>query len=66
MFGPSRMTYDVAASRHQDHLRHAARITELRQARQAALPQLNRPMQRRLTSLRLTSALTVLKAALHI
>lgn len=66
MFGPSRMTYDVATSRHQDHLRHAARINELKQARHDGSPQVDRPMQRRLTALRLNSALTVLKAALHI
>lgn len=63
---PSRMTYDVATSRHQDHLRHAARINELRRAREDGSPQVDRPMQRRLTALRLNSALTVLKAALHI
>jgi hypothetical protein len=63
---PSRMTHDVATSRHQDHLRHAARINELRQARHDGSPQVDRPMQRRLTAFRLTSALTVLKAALHV
>ncbi len=63
---PSRMTYDVANSRHQDHLRHAARINQLRRVRHDGSPQVDRPMQRRLTALRLTSAMTVLKAALHI
>lgn len=66
MFGPSRMSYDVAASRHQDHLRHAARINELRIARQDGSPQIDRPMHRRLTALRLSSALTMLKASLHV
>ena len=66
MIGPSRMTYDVAASRHQQHLDHAARIREIQHARRDGSPQAHRPTQRRLTAARLTGVLAVAKAAFHL
>ena len=66
MIGPSRMTYDIATSRHQQHLDHAARIREIQQARRDGSPQLHRPTQRRQTAARLTGVLAVAKAAFHL
>ena len=66
MIGPSRMTYDIAASRHQQHLDHAARIREVQQARSDGSPQVHRPTQRRLTSMRISAVLSVAKAAFHL
>ena len=55
MFSSTRMTYDVAKSRHREHLDHAARINELQLARKDA-PPVNRPAHRLVTVARLAAA----------
>lgn len=66
MYGPSRMTYDISAHRHQQHLDHAARIREIQQARRDGQMQPDRTVQRRFTAARLAGVLTALRATLHI
>ncbi|HVM25680.1 MAG TPA: hypothetical protein VM253_09820 [Candidatus Limnocylindrales bacterium] len=65
MIGPSRVTYEVARSRHDEHVRHAARIRDVQSARREGVLTPNRTAQRRITASRLAAALTALKAALH-
>jgi hypothetical protein len=55
MFSSTRMTYDVANARHQQHLEHAARIRELQVARKDA-PPVNRSGHRLVTVARLAVA----------
>ena len=62
---PSRMTYDVATSRHREHLDHSARIREIRQARRDGALDVDRTAQRRRTAARLTHVLAVARAAFH-
>ena len=66
MIAPSRMTYDIATSRHHERLEHAARIRDIQQARRDGSPQLHLPARRRLTSARLSAVLAVAKATLHL
>jgi hypothetical protein len=65
MIGPSRISYDVAASRHQERLSHAAAIREIQQARRDQTLRVDRPAQRRMTVARLAHAMAVARAALH-
>lgn len=65
MIGPSRVTYDIARHRHDEHLRHAAMIREVKQARRDGLLTADKTSHRRFTALRLSAAVSVLRAALH-
>lgn len=65
MIGSTRMSYDVAQHRHQEHLSHAARIREIKQARRDGAMEVDRTAKRRLTAARLAGALATVKAALH-
>lgn len=55
MFTSTRMTYDVAKARHQQHLDHAARIHQIQHSR-SEVPPVNRPAYRLITVARLAAA----------
>jgi len=54
MFSSTRMTYDVAQARHQQHLDHAARIRQIQQDRSDPKP-VDRPARRLITVARLAA-----------
>jgi hypothetical protein len=66
MIGPSRMSYDIARSRHQEHLSHASRIREIQQARRDGTLTPDRTTHRRQTAARLLAVATALRASLHL
>ena len=66
MIGPSRVSYDIAHHRHDEHLRHAAKIREIKQARRDGMLTADKASHRRFTALRLAGVLTALKATLHL
>jgi len=61
---PTHMARDVSNHRHQQHLDHAARINEIRAARQEGKLDVDFGSARRRTVARLTHAFSVAKAAL--
>ncbi|HSK93653.1 MAG TPA: hypothetical protein VLA76_06310 [Candidatus Angelobacter sp.] len=65
MIGPSRISFDVATTRHQERLHHAATIREIQQSRRDQTLRIDRQGQRRMTVRRLTHAMALAKAALH-
>jgi len=61
---PTHMTRDVSNHRHQEHIDHAARINEIRAARQDGRLDVDYGAARRSTVARLSHAFSAARAAL--
>jgi hypothetical protein len=57
MFAPNTSTHQLADSIHQERLAHAARIQQIKQDRSADAVNVDRQLQRRITSRRLAATL---------